>query len=152
MEATSSALRQVAITTFEDLAFLFADEPVPGAAPAAEGSALVAEIAFEGAASGRLRVRASRRLAERATAEMLAMDVGVDEATVRDAFGELGNVICGGTLPQLLHGRAVCRLAKPVVAGSAQGAEPGTGQVRLCVNNEIVELWLELEPTNAEPS
>lgn len=152
MEATRSALRQVAITTFEDLAFLFADEAAAGAAPAAEGAALVAEIAFEGAATGRLWVRASRRLAERAAAEMLAMTAVVDESTVHDAFGELGNVICGGTLPQVLPDRAVCRLAKPVVTGSAPRAEPGTGLVRLCVDDEIVELWLELEPSKAETS
>jgi chemotaxis protein CheX len=89
---------------------------------AATGDWVHAVVAVDGPWNGTVRVSAPGRLAARCAAAMLDIPLDVvDEATARDAFGELANVV-GGNLKSLMP--PVCHLSLPSFEPT-QPAEPG---------------------------
>jgi len=79
--------------------------------PASNEDWVHAFVGVDGPWNGTVRVSAPRRLAARCAAVMLDVPLDVvDDATARDALGELANVV-GGNLKSLLP--PVCHLSLP---------------------------------------
>lgn len=111
----SQQLKQAAISTFEQLGFLLATEEVSEEQTEADiaGSS---RVRFRGPASGALEVEvAGSFLAELATNMLGAPEGGVDPDLMRDALGEVTNVICGNVLPAISGASAVFDLSAPEV-------------------------------------
>ena len=108
---TEQSLHRIMVATFEELGLVVPDvelspeqleEPVDAAV----------SVAFRGPLSGRLILSASSKILPGLAANMLGTD-NPDEATQRDALGELANVICGNLLPQVAGADVVFSLSAP---------------------------------------
>lgn len=95
----NSILREIAITTFEDLCFIFEDvEAEEDQLDFENGKAAIIE--YQGPFNGKIIVKASDTLLGAIAENML----GEDEPTnlqIIDALGEVSNVICGNVLPEI---------------------------------------------------
>jgi CheY-specific phosphatase CheX len=145
---SSSPLHTAASSTFEALAFL-----VPSADPtAAEQGAPYAHavsVAVLGPFSGRLELRVSADVARSVAENMLGAD-DADPMLVRDALGELTNVVCGNLLPELAGRRAVFQLSAPrALALDAPRVLP-TNAVTFGVDGGRAELALHLDGVSVE--
>ena len=116
------------------------------AAPLARG----VRVAFAGPFAGALTVRVSDDVAATLAANMLGVDaVGGDDRLVRDALGEVANVICGNLLPELAGRAAVFHLGAPEAlaagaAGAARaavtlGIDAGRAEVALLVDAAVLD-------------
>jgi hypothetical protein len=149
-------LRQSASSIFELLGFLFANDELDEEA-LSQPLALRAVVEFQGPLEGCLDLRLTEDLVPELTANMMGTDTAPDEATCRDAVGELVNVICGNLLPELAGYQAVFDLTAPVV-GPHTGSFPCRGRLvaeeTLGVEGGRAELrlWMIQEaPTGAAP-
>jgi CheY-specific phosphatase CheX len=92
-----SPLATASTATFEALGLLLPDaEPSAEqlAAPLARG----VRVTFAGPFAGALTVRVSDDVAAALAANMLGVDVVDGDGMLRDALGEIANVICGNVL------------------------------------------------------
>ncbi len=109
---TDQLLRQATVSTFESLAFLFAEDECTEEQRAASVAGSVS-VEFHGPMRGRIVLRVTESLMPAIAANML----GDDEAHLiplqRDAIGEMSNVVCGNLLPLLAGTEAVFRLDAP---------------------------------------
>lgn len=113
---THSPLATAATSTFEALGLLLPDL-VPSAEQRAAPLAHGVRVAFAGPLAGAVTVRVSGPVAATLAANMLGVHaVAADDPLVRDALGELANVICGNLLPALAGRAAVFHLAAPAPA------------------------------------
>lgn len=147
MEAT---LLQAAVSTFEQLGFLFTD-PEPSEEQAAVKFALRSRVGFAGPMHGHLVLRMSGDVVGVLAENMMGGDAIDDPELERDAFGELTNVVCGNLLPALAGERAVFDLEAPDVravehdsgpeptAVVTVGVEEGRAEVALYLEDEIDE-------------
>ena len=106
-----SPLLAAAATTFESLALLL-PTPEPSAAEAAARPAHAVRLAVDGPFRGWLALRVSDDVA-RALAENMLGAADADVSLVRDALGEVANVVCGNVLPALGGRGAVFHLQAP---------------------------------------
>jgi hypothetical protein len=114
MERLSEVLLQVAIDTFEKLAFMFAfssDEEEPEQTK----DMVSAGVVFSGPFSGLVTIRISKAVLPELGANMLGMD---DEADVtmdqqHDALKETLNVICGNLLPAIAGQEPIFNMEMP---------------------------------------
>ena len=135
----NSLLARAATSTFEELAFLFAEgEPTDAQREAALDVAVA--VAFRGAVLGELVLEVSSNLLPGLAASMLGVDAVASDDEQRDALGELANVICGNLMPTVAGARAVISLEAPrvVQAGPREAGltattlfGAGAGQVRV---------------------
>jgi hypothetical protein len=114
---TRSSLLAAAATTFESLAMLL-PSAVPSAAEAAAPLAFGVRVSFDGPFAGRLELRVTADVARGVAENMLgvdalSLDLDADAALVRDALGEVANVVCGNLLPEIAGRDAVFRLDAP---------------------------------------
>ena len=109
------ALREVATTTLEELAFLLPLDVQEGAEHSAPVDA-VASVGFRGPFEGRLVLRISGNLLVTIADNMFGDDELHPEYHQRDALGELANVICGNVLPSIGGANAVFVLDAPQVS------------------------------------
>lgn len=96
------ALAATATKVLEELAFFFV-EPDPDAAnhtPGVDYDGIVCVVDFVGPYDGRLEFHLPAPLASALAANMLGDDAAPPNL-VRDAAGEVANVICGNVLPTL---------------------------------------------------
>jgi hypothetical protein len=147
-----SPLATASTATFEALALVLPDvEPTTEqlAAPLTRG----VRVTFAGPFAGALTVRVSDDVAATLAANMLGVDAvdgddrRVREAIVRDALGEVANVICGNVLPELAGRAAVFHLGAPaaLAAGEAPpaaitlGIDAGRAEVGLFVDAAVLD-------------
>lgn len=134
----TTALRRIAVATFEELGFLFVDKETPDAAPPAGGGATVS-IRFRGPVQGTLTVRLSAELLPELADNMLGEDEPPSERMQYDALGEIANVICGNVLPSLVGRQEICDLDAPQPAEDsalAQTVAAGAHATRIRIGLE----------------
>ena len=148
-----SPLATASTATFEALGLVLPDaEPTAEqlAAPLARG----VRVTFAGPLAGAVTVRVSDDVAATLAANMLGVDaVDGNDGLVRDALGEVANVICGNLLPEIAGRAAVFRLGapEPLAAGVALG-RPSLA-VRLGVEGGRAEVTLHVDdPAPASPA
>lgn len=160
LEAILVAATQRALET---TAFLFAEPGSPDgagdadpAAAAADRTSFAATVAFTGSHHGALSIEFPARLLPVLAANVLGEDEAPDEATQRDALGELANIVCGNVLPALnpdgkysLGPPAVCT-APAVVAGDT--ARVASGDMHIEGARVATSLWLCAPRTAAGPA
>ena len=148
-----SPLQTASTSTFESLALLL-PEPRPSAEQLAAPLAHGVRVAFAGPLVGALAVRVSDDVARALAANMLGVDAvrGADaERVVRDALGEVANVICGNLLPELAGRVAVFQLGapEPIAAAPAAGDVPPAAAVTLGIDAGRAEVALHVAPAAA---
>jgi CheY-specific phosphatase CheX len=141
---THSPLLAAAATTFESLAML----PSSASLSAVEAAAPIAfgvRVDFEGPLRGRLELRVTADVACCVAENMLGLPIALDtDATlVRDALGEVANVVCGNVLPELAGRDAVFHLSAPYVCGAPDGT-PNDFALSLGVDGGRADLTLHL--------
>lgn len=127
----SSKLLTVAISTFEQLGFLFADYDLEDFQEQAPLDAM-ARVVFSGPLHGAVEVQLTKSLLPELTKNMLGDgdDEAADEAVWADALGEVTNVICGNFLPQIAGPEAIFDLEKPEVELGPSGLPRYSGPAR----------------------
>ena len=144
-----SPLATASTATFEALGLVLPDAE-PSAEPLAAPLARGVRVTFAGPLGGAVTVRVSDDVAATLAANMLGVDVVdggdplVRDALVRDALGEMANVICGNVLPELAGRAAVFHLGAPqALAGDdphapaaavTLGVDAGRAEVALFVD------------------
>ena len=145
-----SPLATAAISTFEALGFLLPDER-PSAEQLAAPLPRGARVTFAGPAAGAVAVRASDDVAAAVAANMLGVDPAAlaarpdRDALVRDALGELANVICGNLLPALGGRAAVFHLGAPEAVAPGDDASRPAAAVTLGVEEGRAEVTLHVD-------
>lgn len=109
---TDQLLRRATVSTFESLAFLFAEDECTEAQLAAPLGGTVS-VEFHGPMRGRIVLRVTETLMPAIAANMLGDDESHLVPLQRDAIGEMTNVVCGNQLPLLAGTEAVFRLDAP---------------------------------------
>ncbi len=109
---TDQLLRRATVSTFESLAFLFAEDECTGEQLAAPWGGSVS-VEFHGPMRGRVVLRVTESLMPAIAANMLGDDESHLVPLQRDAIGEMTNVVCGNLLPLLAGTEAVFRLDAP---------------------------------------
>ena len=154
-ESLELAISGATQSALEMTAFFFAD---PGAPDDSAGEArpepFTATVTFDGAHRGALSIEFPARLLPALAANVLGEEEVTDEATQRDALGELANIVCGNVLPAIdVHGKY--SLGSPAVAaGTLPPADPDAVRVAradLQIEGERVRtaLWLHAPGTPA---
>lgn len=118
---TDQLLQRATVSTFESLAFLFAEDECSAEQLAAPLDGMVS-VEFHGPMRGRLVLRVSASLMPAIAANMLGDDESHLVPLQRDALGEMTNVVCGNLLPLLAGSDAVFRLDAPQWRGADQSA------------------------------
>lgn len=108
------ALIAAASSTFEQLGFVFADLELSDEQRAAPVEA-VAKVSFRGPMSGIVELRLAGGILQEIACNMLGNFDDLDPETLRDAAGELANVVCGNALPAIGGTEAVFDLGAPSV-------------------------------------
>ena len=105
-------LKQAAVSTFEQLGFLLADDEVnedQAAAPISGSS----RVRFRGPKSGALEIEIAGNFLSELANNMLEVEGEPTHEVIMDALGEVTNVICGNVLPSLSGPNAVFDLSAP---------------------------------------
>jgi CheY-specific phosphatase CheX len=149
-----SPLLAAAATTFESLALLL-PTPEPSAAEAAAAPAHAVRLAFDGPFRGWLALRVTDDVA-RALAENMLGAAEADAALVRDALGEVANVVCGNLLPAIAGRAAVFHLQAPEpldVDDASWAAAPGHAHAAsLGVDGGRADLALHVDTATTPPA
>ena len=146
--STQFRLYPTAAATFEELAMLFPSDVLTEEQEALPFTAGVS-VRFFGPKSGRLEVRTSAAIIPALAANMLGAETAVDAQLQRDAFGELGNVLCGNVVSAMTSGIGVFHLHPPRHLDTAQfsdvvesneecidiGLDEGRAQIRLFLSS-----------------
>ena len=136
-----SPLATASTATFEALGLV-----LPDAEPSAEQRAAPltrgVRVTFAGPLAGSVTVRVSDDVAATLAANMLGVDV-VDgsDPLVRDALGEMANVICGNVLPEVAGRAAVFHLGAPQALAADVEGDPAAA-VTLGVDAGLAEVAL----------
>ena len=134
LQPATTSLFQVATSTFESLALLFAE---PCSTDGAEFLPLEATfcVTYHGAGDGRVVVGVTAGVLPALAENMLGSAAAPDTQLQRDALGELVNVVTGNVLPMVNGAAAVFHLDAPVPAGDdpfrARDGEVQTAFTRL---------------------
>lgn len=110
---TDQLLRRATVSTFESLAFLFAEDTCTDVQRDAPLAGTVT-VEFHGPMRGRIVLRVTESLMPAIAANMLGDDESHLVPLQRDAIGEMSNVVCGNLLPLLAGTEAVFRLDAPL--------------------------------------
>jgi len=142
MTTLNDALVATSVGVLEDLCFVCPD-PAEDAAPSSK-DVLTVEVGFSGPVAGKLALCfLDVRRAEIASAMLGEGPEPLSEGDIRDAMGEVANVICGQLLPRIGGKEAVFDLGAPTFvergaqaktdAFVALAALGGRIEVSLCV-------------------
>jgi len=147
-----SPLLAAATTTFESLALLLPSSeltPAEAAAPAA----YAVRVSFAGPFRGALEVRVTADVARSLAENMLGVN-DADPALVRDALGEVANVVCGNLLPDIGGREAVFHLSAPEPLDAASTLGPSSYELvaSLGVDGGRADLALLLDPATPLPA
>lgn len=117
----NDALTTTCVGVLEDLCFVCPD-PTEDGRPSPR-DALSVEVAFRGPVGGKVALRFLDVPREEIASAMLGESDGViSEADLRDAMGEVANVICGQLLPRIGGAAAVFDLDAPKFIEKTPGA------------------------------
>ena len=150
-EQLEKTLSNIAIETFEKLAFLFAF-PAEEADPGQPDSMVTASVSFAGSFSGLLIMKVSAESLPELAANMLGVDE--DEETTsdqqHDALKETLNVICGNLLPEIAERQEVFNIGSPQIVAVEQTIErnydrSSTYNARLVLEDGPCELLLFID-------
>jgi CheY-specific phosphatase CheX len=149
-----SPLLAAATTTFESLALLLPSvELTPAEAAVAATHAV--RVAFTGPLRGALEVRVTADVARSLAENMLGVD-DADPSLVRDALGEVANVVCGNLLPDIGGREAVFHLSAPEPLDAAAAPQPAASGTKLVaslgVDGGRADLALLLDPATPLPA
>jgi CheY-specific phosphatase CheX len=145
-----SPLLAAATTTFESLALLLPSSELT-AAEATRTPAHGVRVTFTGPLRGYLALRVTSDVAHAFVENMLGVD-DAEAQLVRDALGEVANVVCGNLLPDLVGRRAVFHLSAPEpldAADASWGSSPDAVpalSASLGVDGGRADLALHLDP------
>jgi hypothetical protein len=140
----SAQLQTAAVSTFEALTYLPAEELLDAPQRSARADAAV-RVAFSGPRSGELVVRVSRHLLPAIAANMLGEGELPEASLERDALGELANVICGNVLPAIWGPATVFHLAPPEPLedpGAVSALGPPAAVAHIGLEDGRVDLFL----------
>ena len=135
-EQIKDALSNIAIETFEQLAFMFgfsqeAENPVPSDSP------VFARISFSGYFCGTLVMKVSSIILEELAANMLGVDE--EEKTTmdqqHDALKETLNIICGNLLPVVAGKHEIFNINLPEIVPAENMSEGSGGPQPVCCVN-----------------
>lgn len=112
MSTIENSLRRATASTFEDLGFLLTEEELTEEQAAAEVDTAVV-VEFAGPYSGFVEVRLTASVLGEFVTNMLGLEGTPTPDELRDALGEIGNVICGNTLPLVAGTREIFHLSPP---------------------------------------
>ncbi len=150
-EQFEKTLSNIAIETFEKLAFLFAF-PADEADTGQPDSMVTAGVSFAGSFSGTLIIKVSAEALPELAANMLGVDE--DEETTldqqHDALKETLNVICGNLLPEIAGRQEVFNIDSPQIVTVEQTIEKNpdrssTYHVKLALDDGQCELLLFID-------
>jgi chemotaxis protein CheY-P-specific phosphatase CheC len=150
-EQLEKTLSNIAIETFEKLAFLFAF-PAEEADPGQPDSMVTASVSFAGPFSGLLIMKVSAESIPELAANMFGVDE--DEETTsdqqHDALKETLNVICGNLLPEIAERQEVFNIGSPQIVAVEQTIERNYGRsstynARLVLEDGPCELLLFID-------
>ncbi len=116
----TTRLLEATASIFERLGFLFSDYELSEEQEAAPVR-MVARVGFVGPLEGNLEVHLAGDVLSALAANMLGEEGMTNPAVIRDALGEVANVICGNVLPDVAGYQAVFDLAAPVVDTNTTG-------------------------------
>ena len=150
-ESLEAVLVRATQSALEKTAFLFAEPGVPEAEQAdAASPAVTATVAFSGSHHGEFSIAFPAGLLPVLAVNVLGEDGVPDDATQRDALGELANIICGNVLPAL-HPDGKYSLGPPAVGGPVTAGAVRVARGDMHVDGAKVEasLWLRAPGTPA---
>ncbi|MEM9194953.1 MAG: chemotaxis protein CheX [Myxococcota bacterium] len=134
----AETLERTAAEVLELMCFAMVDESSGEERPALEAEA---RVAFRGPTTGELRIRAYGDVIGE-LAEGMVADDELAQAECLDAWGEVGNVLCGGVLP-VLHPDGIYDLAAPAVATEASETQlTAVGACEIEVDGGVVSVEL----------
>ena len=137
------ALYQAAILTFEELGFVFPVRRDDGA-KIDDAQSLSAVVAFHGEFGGILVLQVEREVLPAIASNMLGEDAPFEEAMLRDVLGEITNVICGNTLPEIGGKAAIFQLDAPQITERSKLAENPTATAKLDLEEGRADVLLYL--------
>jgi hypothetical protein len=150
MNPLENQLYEIAADTFEKICFMYL-LPDVSEAPAEVGESLAMKVEFEGPFFGRLVVSAGPRLSKAITTSMLGAK-DPNEAQIRDALGEVANIVGGNIFP-LVAQDTVFRMK---ALGPCDPRDPGEGldqpglvRVEMALEEGCVTFWLFWVPSVA---
>jgi CheY-specific phosphatase CheX len=114
------ALYQASISTFEDLGLMFPME-CPDDSPLTNGESSRVGVRFRGSFVGEIVLEVEDRLLPTIASNMLGEEGPVELEMMRDALGEMANVICGNALPAIAGKTEVFRLDSPAATDRSLG-------------------------------
>lgn len=135
------SLSEAAASTFEDLGFLLAETDLSEEQRNAEVASAVC-VDFEGPFSGSIEIRISRPVLEALAMNMLGEFDVPSEEVLRDALGEVANVVCGNALPKIGGTDAIFRLGAPKPSEICPCSSEPVGQVILGVDEGRAQISL----------
>jgi len=156
-ESLEAVLLSATQSALEKTAFLFAE---PGVAAACDGdpapSAVFATVAFSGSHHGAFSIAFPESLLPVLAVNVLGEEEAPDEATQRDALGELANIICGNILPAL-NPEGKYSLGPPAVGGAPAvitryAVRVASGDMQIDGEKVETALWLCAPGTPAGPA
>jgi CheY-specific phosphatase CheX len=109
------ALRQAALTTFGDMCMALPSVEISMDQIEAPFEAEV-RVGFHGPVKGEVCVRLYGTVLDALAQGMIGEGELMEADLLRDALGEIGNVICGNTLPLISDERTIFRLDPPRAA------------------------------------
>ena len=140
MTKLNDALAETSVGVLEDLCFVCPD-PTDDGEPSSR-VALTVEVSFAGPVAGKLALRFLDVPREEIAAAMLGESADeVSESDLRDAMGEVANVICGQLLPRIGGSQAVFDLGPPTFF-EGQTPAPADAFVALAALGGRVEVSL----------
>ncbi len=148
MRRYASELRRAGISTFEELGFVFVEDE-PREEQAEQPLVWRASVGFRGPRSGTLHVDFSSEIAGELALNMLGAAPPVDVALVRDALGEVANVVCGSLVPVLGGPGDIFQLGPPTVTRLPKGhllPDPDDIEVSFGAGSGRTELLLRMDP------
>ncbi len=138
------ALYQAAILTFEELGFVFPVRRDDDEAKINDAQSISSAVAFNGEFSGTLVLQVEREVLPAIASNMLGEDAPFEEAMLRDVLGEITNVICGNTLPEIGGKAAIFQLDAPQITERSSRAENPSATAKLDLEEGRADILLYL--------
>lgn len=141
MSNLAESLRDISLSTFEELGFLLpAWDDVLAEEPLSADALETVRVRFAGPCAGVLELGLTPEALESLTSNMLATDAPPEPHLQRDALGEAANVICGNLTPILAGTKAIFRLQAPAAVPVEDPLEARAPDV---------DLWIQLDSGTA---
>lgn len=136
------ALYQAAVTTFENLGYMFPLEDGADPLPPA-GETVNVKVGFHGSITGRMELEVEEGLLEVVASNMLGDEGPHLREFLYDAIGEVANVITGNALAEIAGKKEVFKLEPPAVdAGSSAGGASAAANIALDEGCARVSIYL----------